>query len=606
MPHSLDVSSNNPIAIRYLDGRRLQRATRAGAQWLIQQQKRLNDINVFPVPDGDTGTNMAFTMRSVMERIAAFRGHGVDEVSESLADAALMGARGNSGAILAQFFQGLAEGMKGRLRISTEDFAHAVKVAATWSREAVTDPKEGTILTVIQDWASHVWAYAPSKQDFGDLIRSSLVRAKESLQNTPKQLKVLQKAGVVDAGAQGFVYFLEGVLNYIEQGKIEDEPELFVLEEALATQIEHDPSAITFQYCTECLIEGEALNRPQIRALLETFGDSLIVAGSRQKVRVHVHTNEPKMAFQALEAFGKVSHTKAEDMRQQHTDAFHIEKAEVALVVDSGCDLPPSMIEQFNIKVVPLQLSFGEQFYSDGVTIDAKMFYEKLKTDSHHPKSSQPSPADFDRVYSRVMDHYESAISLHVPEILSGTIQGARRAIAKYDDRISIVDAKSVSIGMGLVAQTGIQAIQQGENRESVVQAMQKDVTHLQTFIALPTTDFLLKGGRMGKMKGLLGRFLKLKPILAFKPDGTLDLVGKVMGKQDVYQAMLDMIKAKIGDRKGLRMAVGHANAPELGAQIAEKVQAMFEPSELMTIEISPVLAVHGGPNTAGIAFILD
>lgn len=592
------------ISIRYLDGNRLQRATRAGAEWLIQQQKRLNDINVFPVADGDTGTNMAFTMRSILDRTKFYEGQSVSQVGALLADAALMGARGNSGAILAQFFQGLSDGMQGKWRISTEDFAEAVKSAATAAREAISNPQEGTILTVIQDWANSVLQNAPSFQDFSDLFHATLDEAKESLKNTPKQLKVLQKAGVVDAGAQGFVYLLEGVVNYIDAGKIDHETELALLEESIAAHIEHDPDSITFQYCTECLIESDALDKKGIRAYLETFGDSLIVAGSHKKMRIHIHTNEPQVLFQGLQSFGKVFQTKAEDMRQQHHDAFDTDKSTIALVVDSGCDLPAGKTEEYHLHVVPLQVSFGDEYFADGVTIDSKTFYDKLKTDSDHPKSSQPSPADFDRVYRRVMDHYETAISLHVPEILSGTVQGARRAANAYPNRISIVDAKSVSIGMGMVAKAGHEAIQQGKSQAEVVAIMENIVKNIHTYIALPTTDFLLKGGRVSLMKGLLGRFLKLKPILKFMPDGKLDVVGKAFGKQNVYETLLGMLKTEIGDRKGLKMAVGHCNDPALGEWLTKRVQTLFEPSELSCVDISPVLAVHGGPSTAGIAFL--
>ncbi len=595
----------SPIRIRYIDGRRLRRCTLAAANRLIGRQQALNDINVFPVPDGDTGTNMAFTMRGVFERLRSLSSHTVAEISEGIADAALLGARGNSGAILAQFFQGISHELQGKLHSTTEEFAHAIARGAVWAREAVSDPKEGTILTVIQDWANFIVQNAPKKTDFLELFEVGVERARESLKHTTEQLAELTKAGVVDAGAQGFVFLLEGALDYMKHGRIDRELELPAQDDLPSEAlVAHDTQEITFRYCTECLVQGEDLDPAIAKQLLNNLGDSLVVAGGKRKMRIHIHTDTPIKVFDALETIGTVSHQKADDMRIQARDAFGTETAALALVVDSACDLPPELMEQYNIHVVPVRLSFGEKEYIDGVTIDAETFFRKLQTDPHHPRTSQPSPADFERVYAHVMSHYDAAISLHIPEMYSGTMQSARRAAQRFGGRIDVVDAEAVSIATGLLALNTARRIQRGLSRSEVLAALQKDVQQLEVYVALPTVEFLIKGGRVSQLKGLFSRLFNLRPVINFGEKGKISAVGKAIGGQDVYLQLLKVVAKQVGPQKGLMMAVGHAAAPTKCNEVIEHLKQKYEPAACFSVPLSPALSIHGGPGLIGIAFL--
>ena len=178
-----------------IDGTRLKQAVIAGARRVIKMQENLNRINVFPVPDNDTGTNMALTLQSVVEGAISCREQSIAAMSQCLADSAIMRARGNSGAILAQFFQGFAESLKGQVTASLHHFGEAVSRARDRAYEAITEPCEGTILTVIHDWADFIKSHAPASQDFIELMRKGLRVAQRSLKETPKKMKLLSKAG---------------------------------------------------------------------------------------------------------------------------------------------------------------------------------------------------------------------------------------------------------------------------------------------------------------------------------------------------------------------------------------------------------------------------
>ena len=210
--------------IKYIDGIRFYRSIVVGINNLISRQDYLNQINVFPVPDGDTGTNMAFTVNEILEGTSGTVSSKIGKMSQQVADLALDGARGNSGAILAQFFVGLSESLEGKDKMSVEDFAKAFKKASDNAWDALSDPQEGTILTIFKDLAKFLSDYTSdsNNNDFVPLMDACLKEAQKSLDNTPKQMQLLQKAGVVDAGAQGFVDLLEGINEFIQSGKLKD------------------------------------------------------------------------------------------------------------------------------------------------------------------------------------------------------------------------------------------------------------------------------------------------------------------------------------------------------------------------------------------------
>ncbi|MBC8499365.1 MAG: DAK2 domain-containing protein, partial [Candidatus Atribacteria bacterium] len=359
------------IQIKYLNGIRFKRFILNSAQRINQMEQYLNDINVFPVADGDTGTNMVATMSSIVKGVKKCKESSFTRISSVIADSALIGARGNSGAILAQFFQGLAEATKDKVRLSTETFAQAATKAAEQARNAISNPQEGTIITVMKDWADHLVEHAPQTPDFVELFKKSLSIAKDSLAKTPEKLLILKKAGVVDAGAQGFVNILEGIVNFIECGKIRSLKAIASSARKIkGFNQERDNTEINFQFCTECLIEGVEMDREEISQKLSHLGDSLVVAGSENKVHIHIHTDRPEDVFTELSEFGNIVKTKVDDMQKQHTKVkFDTHAKSIGLVTDSTCDLPPELIKKYNIQIVPIVIQVGKKSYLDQVEV---------------------------------------------------------------------------------------------------------------------------------------------------------------------------------------------------------------------------------------------
>jgi hypothetical protein len=594
------------VAVRYLDGTRLRRAASAAARWVSQRQENLNGINVFPVPDGDTGTNLAATVVSAAERAQRVRERGVGAVSRALADGALYGACGNSGAILAQFFEGFASSLEGRQRATGPSLAEAVTRASEAAQAALARPREGTILTVMRVWAAGFRARATSERaDLLDAFRSSLDTAREALARTPEQLRELARAGVVDAGAQGFVYFLEGMLHFAE-GRLAGS----VVEEGHATALEHAsveeaPQDIGLRFCTECMIEGEGLDLAGVRDAVSALGDSLVVAGSARRIRVHVHTDRPDKVFELAAGFGRVASTKADDMRAQHVARF--DRGRVAVVTDSAADMPERIVQRLRIHMVPLRVILGPSIYLDKQTVNPDEVYDRLTRGETAVRTSQPAPGDYAALYTYLFEHYGALVVPSLSGALSGTFDAACRATKLADaERIRVVDTHSASIGQGLVVRAAAERAMAGGSIEEVVAAAETARKQVRLFVAVPTIDYLRRGGRIAGWKARVVEWLGLVPILTIDAEtGTARHLG-LARRGTVHRATLSRaVKAIAREASPPDVVwIAHASAAQAADAVRQELLKAAPGAEIEIVEVGPALGAHTGPGAVAIAFL--
>jgi DAK2 domain fusion protein YloV len=328
------------MAIHYFDAKRFKQSIMAGADWVFKNRDQLNKINVFPVPDGDTGTNMSVTLTAAIREMEALEEISLETTVKAAAWGALMGARGNSGIILSQVLSSLAEGIEGRERLFAEDIAFALSRGAKKAYKAVLHPVEGTILTVIKDTAETAEEAAKTERDLAFLLDQMVKSARSSVERTPLLLPKLKEAGVVDAGGLGFLNFLEGMVFLIQgtintSGPIEDEG---MLKGPVSDEAEHH---LNFRYCTEFILKGSRISEDTIKNVLAPMGDSIVVVGDSRLARVHIHTGKPEEVLRYASTLGQVSSIKVDDMLVQHTARFDdstLTKAAsvVALVLGDG------------------------------------------------------------------------------------------------------------------------------------------------------------------------------------------------------------------------------------------------------------------------------
>ncbi len=586
------------MAIQYLDGIRLYRTFQAGLHRVLAREDYLNKINVFPVPDGDTGTNLAYTLMAIKKRIQQEVSPDLSVMSTTLATAALDGARGNSGAILAQFLVGFAKGVNNQEQLNTNGFAAAMETARTLAYEALVQPQEGTILTVISQWVKTLQTACDSLMDFKILLQEALESAQKALLETPQKLSVLAKAGVVDAGGQGFVDLLRGIQDYIREGTTQ----LVTLTSPETKQIpETTTDGERYQFCMECVVRGEKINRREIQRSLAALGNSIVVAGLANKVRVHIHTNDPRAVLNICQQYGTISDEKADDMYRQAKDARRVVR-DIAVVVDSGCDLPDAVLERLNIHVIPVRLNFGPQHYIDKMTINGKEFWRELVTNPIHPQTSQPPPGDFLRQYQFLASHYRYAISIHLPESVSGTCQSARTALRSLDNfTAAVVDSQNVSIGMGLVAIRAAEAVQAGKKFAEVLATTKEAVKQTKLYISLDTLSYLVKGGRISRSKQIVAEFFRIHPILTVAQQG-VKTVKYLWGGKKKHEKFVQFVLKRIPKDKKVRIAVGHAQCLDKAQEVATAMESIVGADNVYLTEVGPALGVHAGPNSIAIA----
>ena len=300
--------------MKNIDGNKFKELILAAADWINKNREVLNKLNVFPVPDGDTGTNMSLTLQDAVEELKKLDGN-LSDIAKTAANSTLMNARGCSGIILSQWFKGFAQSIEGKEKIDSSELADAFQTAAGSAYKAVKKPVEGTILTVTRECADKAQILAEEECGIIMLFEETLLTAKESLARTPELLPILKEAGVVDAGAQGFVFMLEAMLNSL-QGRELKSLKIKPVQNILET-IKIKKEKLINKYCTECVIERGDSKLEQIKTALEKYGDSLIIAKSSGLIRIHMHTNIPKKVLKLCSGFGKVTKPKIDNMKKQ-------------------------------------------------------------------------------------------------------------------------------------------------------------------------------------------------------------------------------------------------------------------------------------------------
>jgi len=315
-------------------GYELREMFSAATRWLEKNASAINALNVFPVPDGDTGTNMLLTMRATMENAARPLSNVTSDVAQAMASGALMGARGNSGVILSQILKGIAEGLNGVVSFGPREMARALDKASVLAYQAMSRPKEGTMLTVIKDVATAARSdVTGNDKDLVSLMELVVQEARKSVERTPELLDVLKEAGVVDAGGQGIYIIFEGILHYL-RGEVEEIESLetkspAILQPALIAAKSLRKKEEIFGYCTEFIVKGNKLDHDWIRNMIETKGDSIIVVGDETTAKIHIHTPHPGAIIEFGISLGSLHDLKIQNMDDQHEEFLEMRRTPI-------------------------------------------------------------------------------------------------------------------------------------------------------------------------------------------------------------------------------------------------------------------------------------
>ena len=508
---------------------------------LEENKQRINELNVFPVPDGDTGTNMSLTMNSAAIELGRKQTDTVGAVADCAASALLRGARGNSGVILSLLFRGIAKSLKGRENANAAEFAAAVSAGVDAAYKAVMKPAEGTILTVSRLGAQAAVAFAKDSTDFEGMLDALLVAAREALADTQNINPVLRRAGVVDAGGEGFVLVMDAMLGYL-QGRTAAPVTAAAPAAAAAPKdgadfSEFDTGEITFGYCTEFIVARENSKSPELlRSFLNNLGDCVVVVDDDEIIKVHVHTNVPGEVLTEALTYGPLQTVKIENMRNQHT----------AL---SGSDAPAA--PEAEPAVAAPEKQFGVVAVSAGEGM-ANLFRE-LGVDRVVTGGQTMNPSTEDILTE--VNKTPAEVVFVLPNN-KNIIMAAQQCIPLSDKKVIVIPTKTVP--QGITAMLSFDPASAEDVIEAEMSAAIESVHTAQVTYAARDSDFdghdIHKGEYLALMDGtLLGSNADLDKVLLAIADAATDLDPEIVSiyygedvKADAAQHAAELIGGRL------------------------------------------------------------
>lgn len=585
-------------------GPALRRALLAGIDRVLAGRDLLNRINVFPVADGDTGSNLGFTLVAVRDALLGMPAQHAGALLRQAASEAIDGARGNSGAILAQFMQGFGERLADSVRISASELAEAAELGATQARLAVADPREGTLLSVLSAFARALQdAASAGTADLRDVFARALAATRVALAATPTQLAVLRKAGVVDAGAQGFVHLLEGINDFIERGRHARASTMASAAGEVGVVALAEDADASHRWCTECVLSAADIDRARVRAALaDVPGSSLVIAGTREKLRVHMHVDEPALLFDALGTFGEVRARKADDMQAQQRAAHA--RGGVAIVIDSAADVAASVLEQLPVHLVPVRVTVGADDYLDKVSLSAAGFHELMRTTTQVVRTSQPPPGDFRRLFEFLLSHHDEVVYVGLSRALSGTLQAGESAAAAFGARIHVVDTANVSGGQGLLATHAAERAAAGADAATIVAELAVLRDQVATFAFVRDLSSAVRGGRVPSWALPITRWLRLVPIVRIGGgDGRLHVRGAMFDGRTLVQRFVARVVATLDPRRRWRAQVMHCDNRDDGERVrAALLTQVPGVVEVELLDAGSAIAAHAGAGAIAVS----
>jgi len=554
---------------------------------------------------------MCLTLRAVAQAVRGLDGASdpnslpLPRVTEAMAQASVRGARGNSGMMLSQFLLGFQEGLGTDLRAVAADLARAIRTGFERLQSSLDEPVEGTILTVARETADEA-GLAKDEPDLRVFMVRLVNRAEAALQRTPDLLAALKTAGVVDAGAKGFVRFLEGVKRLIEDGHVaEGAVDRLTPNAAAQAEVAADRD---YRFCTEIMVRGPSLPpAADVRKALRAFGGSIVVLQTGDLVKAHVHTDSPEAVFQLGAGWGTVEYTKADDMRAQH-QALQ-ERRPIAFVSDTACDLPDDLVVQYDIGLIPTQLIVDERAYRDRLELTATEFFARLRA-GLDASTSQPTPQAFTDGYADAARAADHVIAVVVSRALSGTCANAEAAARRFNGgRVTVVNSRSASLGEGMLVLRGVELAAAGWAPETIARELERVRSQSGGFFTVDNFDRLVRSGRVGRGRAWLVTKLNLKPVMVVTPEGTIEATARVRGAAGARRRILELLDRAFEDQgrpREVRLGVVHGDIPEFAEVLRAELVGRYQPKQCLVAPITPVIAAHAGVGAWGVFYQVE
>jgi len=545
-------------------------------QKIEEHKEEINKINVFPVPDQDTGSNMTKTLTGVKEAIENRDFKDLDEISEATLDGALTAAQGNAGVIYVGFLAGFLP-ILNKNPVNAKKLALAFEKGAERARQSIQNPKEGTILDVIDAATQTFKREAEKEKDLVKIFKSAVEEAKEALLATREKMEIFRKANVVDAGGLAYLMILESHLEALEGEN---------------------------RYEVVSLIKNPKFSEKNIQDKLKNLGNSLDMVQIGEKMKIHIHTDSPDEVKKIMRGLGQILSLREEDMAKEVGGEESVRKVSIGIVTEDVADLPAKIVERYQIEIVSLIVDWPEGENLSGENIYQKMREADKRGIKASPKTSQAAPKSYLEAFQKQLQKFDKVLCITITSKLSGCYNSAvqARSMVPTPEQIFILDSLTASSGQGLLVLRAIELIQEQRDIAEALDELRKTIPQIHFWVILEDPKWLEAGGRASKSQTNWVRRMKkinLHPLIAVK-DGVVAKGGVIFAK-DMAEALFKKIskESQKARKQGKRIRVIIGQADNLEG--AEKLRKMLKEikAEVPFISLgSPVVCAHAGPGT--------
>jgi len=566
-----------------------------------ENKEEINKINVFPVPDQDTGSNMTKTLLGIKEAIKGKEFKDLKEISETALDGALNSAQGNAGVIYVGFLAAFLP-MLDKNPVNAKKLAIAFEKGAKKAWESIQNPKEGTILDVI-DAASQTFKEKSKKEtDIIKILKSTTEKAKEALLATREKMEIFKKANVVDAGGLGFLIILESYLEALEGEKKEVKKEGRPSE-----KIKRFVQVLSNRYEIVSLIENPRFGEKEMREKLKKFGNSIDTVQIGNKTKIHIHTDYPDEVRDVLRKSGQILNLRIEDMAKEVAGEPSVRKVSVGIVTENNVAcLPEKVMGRYQIETADAIVNWPEGENLPGENIYQKMREANRRGIKTFPRTSQGAPKTYFDAFQKQLQKFEKVLCITITSKISGCYNSACQAkemMGKNEKkRVYIFDSLQAASSQALLVLRAIELIQEQREIDEVIEEIKNLIPKTHLYIIFENPKWIEAGGRISKSQANWIRRMKklnLHPLITIK-DGILIKAGIIFAK-DMVEALFKKIskESQKARRKGkrIRVIINQADNPEGAEKLRKMLKEIKAEVPFITLA-SPVVCAHTGPGT--------
>lgn len=558
----------------------------------------INRLNVFPVADGDTGTNLFISFED--NHLTFDEKRPIKEQIRLFAEALFTKASGNSGFISSLLFTALANNMQNNRDLTPIGFARALSLAVTQAITEIDNYVDGSMLSFSEALANLMIqkGFKNWDKNLYDFLDSSI---HSILKETSLKNPLLSSSGVIDSGSLGLSIWFMGLFSSLcrVESSTTNTSTARSFEDNASCNEELKNEPPNYRYCVQATIGNMALNDKAIENLLRNSGDCSLNITHKSVMRFHIHTDKPQALFSELMHLATVKDVKIDDMKMQYHTANHSEN--VAIVTDSSADIPNAIKEKYNIYVIPLSITQGDQKMLDGLTVSAESLASLIEGNTEYPKTSSPPPGNIAKLFQLLSKNYQHVIAITISSEMSATFSAFSKAAKDYQN-IYVIDSKRNSGAHGLVVSEVAQLIEKGNSIEKIMNMSERIISSKNIYVMVNNFSAMLKSGRVSKGKAWVANTINLKPVVGIDDAGKGVVSSKAFSQQGQFNALISLLETQRRRSNIKGFTTLYVGDYEQACELNKKLTELLKVKSYGILHASPVISLHAGQGALAVA----